>query len=1160
VTDAGSRVRTLDLAVTDTLRMDTERQNEWIADEVADLAERVSRGETLEFGELEKRDPYAAGVVRRLVPAIRLLSELAEEDETEDHPPWFMRPPDVLGDFKLGRELGRGGIGVVYEATQISLGRRVAVKVLPPASLLDPRQMRRFEIEAQAAAALQHPNIVPVFAYGTAQGVPYFAMRLIEGRNLAELVMDRRAQNGRGLLPREVAELGRQAAEALDYAHRNEVLHRDIKPSNFLVDAFQRLWIADFGLARVRGDSDLTASGDILGTLRYLSPEQAKGSRAAIDGRSDIYSLGATLFELLTLRQMFEGVDRAALLLRIVSDEPRFSRKLDAAIPVDMKMIVLKALAKDPAERYATAGDLAGDLTLFLADQPIRARPPTLLHWVFKRVRRHWRGIAATVLVTVVILIGAVASELWANARLRTINERLAAEKDRADRHARAAEEQARKSERHAQGAQLRLAAQALDAHQPERAQEILRDAPLNADGEAPHSFVRRYLWRQARREIIVLVGPTPRHVGMALSADGKLLATSEGIAGLRLWDAGSGAWIRDVDTGTHPVDVPAFSPDSTVIAAAVMRRVDGAPDGFLVWDVATGRQLVRLPMDGGFSNLAFTFLPDGGFLGFGSRAKTVPHVSGLLWSLTGDRSPQRWLEQLEHAPNIDATSTGGGLLTHETPNEILLRDPRTGQPIRRFALPGDEVNVAACACSRGAECVAAVSEPGRKLKVWDGHTGKELASQAAPEHVIRLRFSPDGATLAAIDNRGDIHLIDRAHGAIRRICPENVDRSRYTNVAFSPDSAQLATSVYVPGTATGTVSIWRTSTGKRMATFPGRAEQVGKPEFTADSRSLLIMGKSGVRQWRLAPAVDDKDRQPSGHTDEAWSLAFSPDGRTLATGSDDDSGPDPTVKLWNTATGRLTMAWHGGHGTVAALAFSPDGLTLATGHLASTDNVRIWDVANGHLRATLKGHTDRVRAAAFARDGDSLATASSDGTVRLWDVRALRERVVLRGHADTVHAVAFSPDGNTLASAGNDGDLRLWDLRSKPASLSPPRVLHNRSNLLAVAFAPDGNTLAVADDMGSMTLWDLERFAAIRLIYSDGDELRQLAFTPDGSALAAAGIKGLIRLWDPATGQELLNLSAHRAQINGLAFSPDGSILGSVAHDGSVRLWRAEP
>ena len=210
--------------------------------------------------------------------------------------------------------------------------------------------------------------------------------------------------DGRGLPPREVAELGRQAAEALDYAHRHDVLHRDIKPSNLLVDADHRLWIADFGLARVRGDSDLTASGDVLGTLRYLSPEQAKGRRGAVDGRSDVYALGATLYELLTLRPVFEGDDRAEILIRIVSEEPRFSRKLDAAIPLDLKTIVLKALAKDPAERYATAGELAGDLARFLADQPIRARPPTLVSRATRWARRRGKAVAVAGLFAALLL------------------------------------------------------------------------------------------------------------------------------------------------------------------------------------------------------------------------------------------------------------------------------------------------------------------------------------------------------------------------------------------------------------------------------------------------------------------------------------------------------------------------------------------------------------------------------------------------------------------------------------------------------------------------------------------------------------------------------------------------------------------------------------
>ena len=1140
-------------------RSDTALDDERLADHVAELARRIARGETPHLGYLEDASPGVTETLQRLLPAIQMLSELADEEPTATHPVWRSRPPEVLGDFRLGREIGRGGIGVVFEATQISLGRRVAVKVLPPASLLDPRQLRRFEIEAQAAAALQHPGIVPVFAYGTECGVPYFAMRLIEGRNLAQIAGQRREQGNQGLPPREVAELGRQAAEALDYAHRNEVLHRDIKPSNLLVDADQRLWIADFGLARVRGDSDLTASGDVIGTIRYLSPEQARGSRGAVDGRTDVYALGATLYELLTLRQVFEGDDRAELLRQITAEQPMAPRRLDPSIPVDLDTIVLKALAKDPAERYATAGGLASDLARFLAGQPIHARRPTWAGRGVRWARRHGRTMAAACVMTALLLIGLAVAGWWSSARLRAVNRRLEAEIDRADRYAQAARDQARTSRRHDLGAQLRLAAQALEADQPERAQEILRDIPQTAGSEAPHSFARRYLWRQARREVVVRFGPTPRFGGMALSPDFRLLATTDHLAGLQLWNAASGERIRDMERVAGRVEVPTFSSDAALVAAPERGNDSAASDGFSIWEVSSGRRLARLPIERGFDALTCSFLPGGGFLGFGSREKPEPPPLGRLWNLADNPSQPRLVDQFERFIYTDSASTGGGFLTLENSSLILRRDSMTGKPVQRFQIDGDGVNITAWACSRGGPVVAAVSAPGWKLTLWDGNTGKLLASHSAPENLNRLEFSPDMATLAAVDIRGVVTLIDCATGATRRICPEDVDRVRYTHVAFSPDSVRLATNCYGTGErgGPGPIAIWDTKIGRRLATFPGRTEQVGKPEFTSDGRSLLIPSRTGLREWRLASG-EDKEPQPAGHKDEAWSLAFSPDGRTLATGSD-DTEPDPTIKLWATATGLLTGAWQGGYGTVSALAFSPDGRTLASGHLVSEKNVRIWDAATGRLLTTLEGHSDRVRALAFAPDGRSLATASSDGTVRLWNVASWRRHKALTGHRDPVHAVAFSADGKTLASAGDDGDVRLWNVDADSANPAS-RVLHNRANLMGLAFAPDGQTLAVADVLGSITVWDLDRSTPARLIHGDGDQLRQLAFTPDGASLASAGIKGVIRLWDPVTGQELLSLSAHRAQINGLAFSPDGLTLGSVAHDGSVRLWRAPP
>src|SRR5262245_23251700 len=336
------------------------------------------------------------------------------EDATEVAPPPRLdEAQETLGDFRLLREIGRGGFGVVYEAEQVSLGRRVAVKVLPSVAILEPKHLRRFQVEAQAEAALQHPHIVPVIASGQDRGIPYLAMRLIEGRHLAEVILQRRERHEGGLPPREVARLGKQAAEALDFAHRNDVLHRDIKPANLLLDDRGHLWISDFGLARIRGDSDLTASGDLIGTLRYMSPEQVLGRRGLVDHRSDIYSLGATLYELLTLAPSHEGEDRAAILRKISLEEPVVPRERDPMIPLDLEKIVLKALAKDPIERYTTAGELAEDLGRFLDDRPVLARRPSLSSRAARWARRHRPAVASAALLLALSLIGLATAGWW---------------------------------------------------------------------------------------------------------------------------------------------------------------------------------------------------------------------------------------------------------------------------------------------------------------------------------------------------------------------------------------------------------------------------------------------------------------------------------------------------------------------------------------------------------------------------------------------------------------------------------------------------------------------------------------------------------------------------------------------------------------------------
>jgi serine/threonine protein kinase/Tfp pilus assembly protein PilF len=443
-----------------------------------------------------------------------------------------IQPEGPLGDFRIVREIGRGGMGVVYEAEQISLGRRVALKVLPFASTLDSKQLQRFKNEAQAAAHLHHTNIVPVFATGCERGVHYYAMQFIEGQTLASIIADLRAQAQRAEKPTDersmaaaeapavpveeqaaqeppavdswatvagvvgeppvslasspthaiagistepstrdarfyqcVATLGIQAAEALEHAHALGVIHRDIKPANLMVQSEAaetgpkfRVWVTDFGLAHCQNQVGLTVTGDLMGTLRYMSPEQALAKRVLIDHRTDIYSLGVTLYELLTLEPVFPGRDRQELLRQIAFEEPRPPRRWNKNIPAELETVVRKAMEKEPANRYLTAQDLADDLERFLEDKPIRAKRPTWIQQVRKWQRRHRTIVVISGLAALLILIVTAGLLAVNTVQIRAEQRRTKVERDRAQAALAAEEEQRQLAEEN-----LRLALQALD-------------------------------------------------------------------------------------------------------------------------------------------------------------------------------------------------------------------------------------------------------------------------------------------------------------------------------------------------------------------------------------------------------------------------------------------------------------------------------------------------------------------------------------------------------------------------------------------------------------------------------------------------------------------------------------------------------------------------
>jgi tetratricopeptide (TPR) repeat protein/serine/threonine protein kinase len=425
-----------------------------LAELIDELTARLQAREPIDLEACLREHPEHAERLEKLLPALRML---ADASASRSHGAGAGRVNGEvsapllgeLGDFRLLREVGRGGMGVVYEAEQISLNRRVALKVLPFAATLDARQLQRFKNEAQAAAHLQHQNIVPVHAVGCERGVHYYAMQFIDGQTLAALIAELRQTSGSKASTdpeptapythsagsgqtapvaalstegstrspaffRAMAELGRQAAAALEHAHQLGVIHRDIKPGNLLVDGRANVWITDFGLAHCQSQASLTQTGDLVGTLRYMSPEQALARRVVVDHRTDVYSLGATLYELLTLEPAFHGQDRQELLRQIAFEEPRPPRRLNKVIPAELETIVLKALEKNPAERYATAQELADDLERWLKDEPIRAKRPTLVQRGRKWARRHRPMVWAVAVCCLVAVTATVAAIGWA--------------------------------------------------------------------------------------------------------------------------------------------------------------------------------------------------------------------------------------------------------------------------------------------------------------------------------------------------------------------------------------------------------------------------------------------------------------------------------------------------------------------------------------------------------------------------------------------------------------------------------------------------------------------------------------------------------------------------------------------------------------------------
>ncbi|WP_152052079.1 serine/threonine-protein kinase [Tautonia marina] len=1120
-----------------------------LADRVAEVADRIKAGEPVDLDAIRKEEPELADHLLDLLPALNLLARLGQSASTAGLASVGTLPPDDsgegigrLGEFILLRQIARGGMGVVFEARQQWIGRRVALKILPAVAALDPQQLRRFEVEVRAAGALHHEHIVPIYSVGCEAGVHYYAMQLIEGWSLAEVIAKLRQGAGRTFEPAEpqttekadpaavtaaddddgetqpdrsdlaptqvdptalgpshpgfVARLGLQAAEALEHAHREEVIHRDIKPGNLLLDNDGRLWIADFGLARLQGDSSLTATGVLVGTFRYMSPEQAVAGRGIpVDHRTDLYSLGATLYELLTLRPPFDDADGRVALSRISEETPPSIRKLNPAVPIDLETVVLKAMAKDPNDRYATAAELADDLRRFLEGRHVLARRPSPLDLASRWAYRHRLAVASAVVllmlvtaalgVAVVLIAREQSRTADALAKVETAQSDLITAKNRADENARLARQSERMARELLYVADLKLAATALDDRDPLLMKEYL-DRQLPEAGKPDlRDFAWWFLRKQGELPLDEWTGPGPALYFIAFSPDDRLMATCGEEAVIRLYRRPGDRLVREIPTGQIEVNGVAFSPDGQSLASA-------GDDGTVrLWDLETGEQIRQIQAVDGGKAYQVAFAMGGSMLISCGQEPII-----RLWdAATGDSIGEL------RGPEADETS----------------------RAVQSIAVSPDGRSLAAA----GPEFVA---------RVWDLES-RSVAWERIVESVRSgwISFSPDGDRVAVSRKRGFFAVSDWKSGEVvfewqLRDDAESLAMLRGGTVLAIADRAGMIHLLPLP-TPDGS----EPSPGPPELHLPWLAhdDRIYALAASPDGETLFSAGSDGrLRRWH--PFDPDGSRERFARL-EPFGCALHPDGRTvllaerggvriLDPGADD---PDQFLRLGDADFSQLMLDREG---RLLAVDGRPTGheggrSLIVVRDLDAGNDLLQWQTPEGSHIGAIDLSADGRRLAAYVGRAPEVPVGDRV-SVLLFDLqKGGPPRIVPMPNAQSFgHAmmVAFSPDGKLLA-ASDGHDVRLLD----PQTGQTFQILTGEHSGTAhtLAFGPNGRLLASAGDDRRLVIWDLEAGTTILSTLSQGTDIRSLSFSPDGRLLASAGTDRKVLLWHVPTRQVLLEV-----------------------------------